>query len=249
MYIIISYFALSSRRQTSLIEWAGVSDRDREISRLSEMEKRMKNIIIQLYYIINTNSRACERPLTVSGKRATAAFVTSRKLLRRRNQACQGRRRRRRGIVFHVTLDRSRTPPQWLRIPAMQARPGCNTPTAAVAASRTTERIELGPVSPRSTTRSTAVVRHITHAIYQSVAPCTGLSRLHRRRDAAVRGYSWGLWRADFRRRNEHNIPIYYIIQIVCVFTVVYDWHERRGFFHESLLIVFQSSCIIRKNR
>lgn len=102
----------------------------------------MKNIIIQLYYIINTNSRACERPLAVSGKRATAAFVTSRKLLRRRNQACQGRRR---GIVFHVTLDRSRTPPQRLRIPAMQARPGCNTPTAAAAASRTTERLNLAP--------------------------------------------------------------------------------------------------------
>lgn len=112
----------------------------------------MKNIIIQLYYIIiNTNWRACERPLTVSGKRATAAFVTSRKLLRRRNQACQGRRRRRRGIVFHVTLDRSRTPPQRLRIPAMQARPGCNKPAAD---NRT---IELGPVSPRGTTRSTAV--------------------------------------------------------------------------------------------
>lgn len=168
------------------------------------MEQRMKNIIIQLYYIIiNTNSRACERPLTVSGKRATAAFLTSRKLLRRRNQACQGRRR---GIVFHVTLDHSRTPPQRLRIPAMQARPGCNTPAAAAAAaSRTTERLNLAPFR-RAALRglrllyATLLTRYIgvLHRAPARVA-CTAVKTL------LHVGIPEGF---DFRQRNVHNIFI-----------------------------------------
>jgi hypothetical protein len=151
------------------------------------------------------------------------------KLLRRRNQACQGRRRRR-GIVFHVTLSRSRTPPHRLRIPAMQARPGCNT-------NRRRRRGQPNDWTwPRFARHyavygcCTLLTQYIGLWCDRNIAACTGRIVLHRRRrrDAAARICS--------PRAMAHGLPstkrMYMIYNIMMfIVSVVYDWREHNTLF------------------
>jgi len=66
------------------------------------------------------------------------------------------------------------------RIPAMQARPGCNTPAAAA---RTTERLNLAPFRARH--YAVCEVRAITHA---SVGALQRAPRRRRRRTYSPAG-------------------------------------------------------------